>query len=316
MIVDTVREAEEDKRVVKMTSLAKQGAHMRWEVPERKIGDRELVTMSDSSFSFLVKAVYDLLPTPDNKNVWFGEEEGCELCGVRGTLQHILTGCKVALCQGRYKWRHDQVLRELASCVDQRRMENNRAPREEKTGISFVKAGHKGPKSKAKTTPPRCYLDGAADWQLQVDLDGKLKVPAQVAETHLRPDMLLVSRGTRRMGIIELTVPSEERIEVSSELKKMKYEGLKTEGKTKGWAVTVWAVEVGCRGFPASSMANLLKDIGIGGGERRRKLKRIGETAERASKSIWNWSRMKEWGQKWDPVAKAAGGARPGGYHR
>ena len=22
---------------------------------------------------------------------------------------------------------------------------------------------------------------------------------------------------------------------------------------------------------------------------------------------------MKEWGQKWDPVAKAAGGARPGG---
>ena len=194
-------------------------------------------------------------------------------------------------------------------------MENNRAPREEKGGISFFKAGYKGPKSKAKT-PPRCYLDGAADWQLQVDHDGKLKVPVEVADTHLRPDMLLLSRGTKRMGIIELTVPSEERIEVSSELKKMKYEGLKIEGRSNGWAVTVWAVEVGCRGFPASSLATFLKDIGIGGGERRRRLKRIGETAERASKSIWNWSRMKEWGQKWDPVAKAAGGARPGGYHR
>ena len=122
--------------------------------------------MSDSRLSFLVKAVYDLLPTPHNKHLWFGEEEGCKLCGARGTLQHILTGCKVALCQGRYKWRHDQVLRELAQCVDLRRMENNRAPREEKKGISFVKAGHKGPKSKANTTPPRCYLDGAADWQL------------------------------------------------------------------------------------------------------------------------------------------------------
>ena len=315
MIVDTVREAEEEKRVVRMAGLAKQGAHMRWEVPERKLGDRELVTMADSRFSFLVKAVYDLLPTPHNKHLWFGEEEGCELCGARGTLQHILTGCKVALCQGRYKWRHDQVLREIAQGVDQRRMENNRAPREEKGGISFVKAGFKGPKSKAKTRP-RCYLDGAADWQLQVDLDGKLKVPVEVADTHLRPDMLLLSRGTRRMGIIELTVPSEERIEVSSELKKMKYEGLKIEGRSNGWAVTVWAVEVGCRGFPASSLATFLKDIGIGGGERRRRLKGIGETAERASKSIWNWSRMKERGQNWDPVAKAAGGARPGGYHR
>ena len=68
MIVNAVREAEEDKRVVKMTSLAKQGAHMRWEVPERKLDDRELVNMSDSRFSFLIKAVYDLLPTPHNKH--------------------------------------------------------------------------------------------------------------------------------------------------------------------------------------------------------------------------------------------------------
>ena len=56
----------------------------------------------------------------------------------------------------------------------------------------------------------------------------------------------------------------------------------------------------------------MLKDIGFGGGERKRCLKKVGEVAERASRSIWTWSRMKEWGQKWDPVAKAAGGARPG----
>ena len=315
MIVETVRKAEEDRREVTMTGLAKQGAHMRWEVPERKLGDRELLNMSESRFGFLIKAVYDLLPTPHNKHLWFGEDDGCELCGEKGTLQHILSGCRVALSQGRYKWRHDQVLRETAQIVDQRRIENNRTPREEKGGIAFVKAGYKGPKSKVKTLP-RCYLDGAADWQLQVDLDGKLKVPVEVADTQLRPDMLLLSRGTKRMGVIELTVPSEERIEVSSELKKMKYEGLKTEGKTKGWAVTVWAVEVGCRGFPAASFATLLKDIGFGGGERKRCLKRVGEVAERASRSIWTWSRMKEWGQKWDPVAKAAGGARSGGYHR
>ena len=80
--------------------------------------------------------------------------------------------------------------------------------------------------------------------------------------------------------------------------------------------MTVWAVEVGCQGFHASSLATLLKDMGIAGGERGRRLKRIREAAERASKSIWNWSKMKEWGQKWDPVAKAAVGAGSGGYHR
>ena len=73
---------------------------------------------------------------------------------------------------------------------------------------------------------------------------------------------------------------------------------------------------MGCQDFLAASLATLLKDIGIRGGERRRSLKRVGEVAEPASRFIWTWSGMKEWGQKWDHVAKAAGGARSGGYHR
>ena len=149
--------------------------------------------MPESRLSFLVKIVYDMLPTPHNKHMWYGEDERCDLCGEKGTLHHILSGCRVALSQGRYKWRHDKVLREIAQCIDERRMQNNRAPRKEKTGISFVKAGHQK-KEKSKTEPARCYLDGAADWQLQVDLDGRLKVPEEVVETNLRPDMLLVSR--------------------------------------------------------------------------------------------------------------------------
>ena len=48
----------------------------------------------------------------------------------------------------------------------------------------------------------------------------------------------------------------------------------------------VWAVEVGCRGFPAASMASFLKDIGLGGGERNRALRRIGEAAESGSRAI------------------------------
>merc|ERR1711874_242741 len=85
MIVDSVREAEEDRRRVKMVSLAKQGAHTRWEVPEKKLSHREIISRSETSLKFLVKSVYDLLPTPANKNKWFGGEDTCKLCRENGT---------------------------------------------------------------------------------------------------------------------------------------------------------------------------------------------------------------------------------------
>ena len=296
MVVDMVREAEEDKRRVKMASLAKQGAHTRWEVPEKKLSHKEIISTSETSLKFLVKSVYDLLPTPSNKNKWYGSEEVCKLCGGNGTLTHILSGCEVALAQGRYRWRHDQVLRQIALCVEaKRRNHNNQLCRVEKK-IQFVKAGEK--RNPAERRLLGSYLDGANDWKLHVDLDRKLKFPREVAVTNLRPDMLLVSESTKRIGLVELTVPSEERIEVSGELKKSKYAPLQEQGKVNGWNVNIWAVEVGCKGFPAASMASFLKDIGIAGGERNLQLKKIGEEAMNASRMIWNWSHFTQWGNE------------------
>ena len=296
MVVDTVREAEEDRRRVKMVSLSKQGAQTRWEVPEKKLSHREIISTSETSLKFLVKSVYDLLPTPSNKNIWFGSEETCKLCGGNGTLTHILSSCKVALTQGRYTWRHDQVLRQIALFVEAKRKNHNNQPIREGKKIQFVKAGE-------KMTPTEksllgSYLDGAVDWKLRTDLDGNLKFPIQVADTNKRPDMILVSESTKRIGLIELTVPSEERVEVSGELKKAKYASLQEEGKTRGWNVHMWAVEVGCKGFPAASMSSFLKDIGIAGGERNRQLKKIGEVAMTSSRRIWNWSHFTQWGNE------------------
>ena len=98
--------------------------------------------------------------------------------------------------------------------------------------------------------------------------------------------------------MIELTVPSEDRVEVSGELKKAKYAPLQEQGKVKGWNVHVWAVEVGCKGFPAASMVSFLKDIGIAGGERNLHLKKIGEEAMCSSRMIWNWSHFTQWGNE------------------
>ena len=296
MVVDMVREAEEDRRRVKMASLAKQGAQTRWEVPEKRLSHREIIGRSETSLKFLVKAVYDLLPTPSNKNIWFRSEETCNLCGGNGTLAHILTGCEVALAQGRYRWRHDQVLRQIAHFVEVKRMSHNKQPRAGKNIIQFVKEGEVRVPTHKKL--PGSYLDGANDWKLMVDLDRNLKFPRQVAETNQRPDMILMSEGTKRVGLVELTVPSEERIEVSGELKKAKYAPLQEEGKANGWIVNLWAVEVGCKGFPAASMASFLKDLGIAGGERNRQLRKIGEAAESSSRRIWNWSHFRQWGME------------------
>ena len=42
-----------------------------------------------------------LLSILANKGKWYGKDN---LYPKRGTLNHILTGCKTALAQGRYTW--------------------------------------------------------------------------------------------------------------------------------------------------------------------------------------------------------------------
>ena len=111
------------------------------------------------------------------------------------------------------------------------------------------------------------YLSAAKDWKLSVDLGSSLKIPSEVCLTNLRPDLILVSRNTKQLGIVELTVPNEDRIEVSGEIKRQKYELIVQDGRQNGWRVRVWAVEVGCRGFPAMSMSAMKKDIGLNGSD-------------------------------------------------
>ena len=77
MVVNTVREMEEEKRTVKMTGFSKQGAPMNWEVPERRVSNMDIISMQEGSLGFLVKSVYDLLPTLENRNLWVSTEERC-----------------------------------------------------------------------------------------------------------------------------------------------------------------------------------------------------------------------------------------------
>ena len=82
-----------------MVQLGKQGNSVRWEVPEKKLSHIDILTTSAAALKFRIKAVHDLLPSPANKNKWHGSNNECTLCGKPGTINHILSGCRVALSQ-------------------------------------------------------------------------------------------------------------------------------------------------------------------------------------------------------------------------
>ena len=56
-------------------------------------------------------SVVDMLPHKSNLVRWhLAVYNCCPLCSRQQTLSHVLSDCPVSLEQGRYTWRHDQIL--------------------------------------------------------------------------------------------------------------------------------------------------------------------------------------------------------------
>ncbi|ONI45658.1 hypothetical protein AN642_00185 [Epulopiscium sp. SCG-B10WGA-EpuloA2] len=132
--------------------MAKQGQWLNWEgVDKKKHSWKELWSMDESSIRFLIGATYDVLPTPQNLKLWVNGDPLCSLCSGTATLKHILSGCKVSLSQGRYTWRHNQVLKSLAAGIeDLRRQANLGGSKIKRVAIKFVKEGEKVSKTARK----------------------------------------------------------------------------------------------------------------------------------------------------------------------
>lgn len=90
----------------------------------------------------------------------------CKLCRERGTMAHILFGCKTALTQGRYRWRHDKVLMTLADVLEQERSKK-RQPLWKATSVQFVREGEKPPTTAITRTS---LVPKAQSWEMKVDL--------------------------------------------------------------------------------------------------------------------------------------------------
>ena len=114
-----MHESKEDQRKAKAISLGSHGAWAKWEsATSRNITWHDMFKKEPIQLGSLLRTVNDLLPTIVNLKKWYNtKNDDCALCTRRCTLAHVLSSCKTALTQDRYRWRHNKVLELLATML-------------------------------------------------------------------------------------------------------------------------------------------------------------------------------------------------------
>ena len=286
-------------------SLELQSGWARWreDVVDMGMSWSSLFQMGDSLVGFMLRSVYGTAVTPSRVAKWSDEEDGmCKMCKNKlGTIQHILSGCRVALSQGRYTWRHDKVLREIHNQLQyhlkHRVNIQNRRLTAKKKHTEFVSVGEKIAAPRKKTNREVGILNEANDWVLEVDLGKQLKFPDFIAgkQFRCRPDIVFYSMSVRKVVWWELTCPVEERIAESQIIKVKRYEELEAACKMNGWSCHNTAIEIGARGCVGESMRTAAAAVGIRGRPLRKLIRDVGRQAVFCSKWIYWWSGRSDW---------------------
>lgn len=84
-------------------------------------------------------------------------------------------------------------------------------------------------------------------------------------------------------------------MEEAYERKKLCYSNLAAEAEDRGWKIWVRPVEVGCRGFVASTTAKFFREVGVRGQIHRQAVKELANTAERTR----HWLRLRRSDTTW-----------------
>ena len=175
--------------------------------------NRMLYRMSNSELKFYLQGTLQIAPSPSYlKVIGVLEDARCPLCQVRGCkLYHILSCCPTALDQGRFKWRHDEVLRVLRWHIDKARRAMTSAKVRKVPKVmkkTFIGAVENKPTTRTRSPPS--ILEQASDWCITADLpEMSYHFPAHVAVTGKKPDIVLWSNSLKKIILIELTVPVE-----------------------------------------------------------------------------------------------------------
>jgi hypothetical protein len=306
----------EEKHMAHAVRLPLQGVWTTWTDSARPfdLSWRNLITTAPSLIKFVLNAQINCVRTPDMLKLWgYTQTATCPLCGaVQCTLHHILVNCKFALEQKRYTWRHDSVLKNIeASLVSLVADFSRRKPRanlkatRDTFNACFVRTGET--KKRASRPPERLMqsvLECANDWRLSVDFDAKkAEFPPSIVATPLRPDIVLWSRMSRVVVLIELTCPAEEGMVNAQLRKENKYSGLLDEiNATEVWKPVLFTLEVGARGLVGLSSHKTFVRLGFTSSQAKALCKRLSAVVVRCSYAIYQAHNNLFWSHNHDLI--------------
>jgi hypothetical protein len=267
-------------------------------------------TRNPRLITWVLNASINSVVTPDLRKLWgLRSESICQLCGHKqASLFHILSGCRVALTQMRYTWRHDSVLITLQDDLQRRVDEHNASPCKVVTrSIKFRSRKDPIPKRSTKSCSVRnsdfSILGVGSDWVLQIDYtDNQVPFPVHICVTNRRPDIVLHSASMKTVIIIELTCPAEENISDARLRKELKYAPLKKQIIDNGWKCHLKTIEVGVRGLVSGSVPRCLRHLGFSNTRVRELTRMVSRAAARCSFAIYKSCRVKKW--KWMPLVR------------
>jgi hypothetical protein len=131
--------------------------------------------------------------------------------------------------QGRMTWRHDSILKLIASCL--------------KSALKSL-----------STVEVYCDLEG-------LQASGGGSIPALVMAQTQRPDLVILDRsvhGRHRISLVELICPWDTDADKARDRKISRYAGLKEELSNQGWGCGMYTIEAGARGHISKVVKNRL----------------------------------------------------------
>ena len=276
------------------------GSFCRWEnlIPSTINWNYRILNMSEAELSFVLNAQTQTLPDPSNLRRWSCNVHArCLVCGKpNSTAGHVTNCCPTALKQGRYSWRHDNLLCTLVPILKGLvATKNHKKSLLRSEHIRFVPVGT--PQRRKSCAAPLSLLDSANDWQFQVDLKANPLIfpPATGVTTGLRPDIVIWSVSTKTVIWGELSCPLEELILDAHVRKKQKYLNLEIACHCKRWKVHAFPFEVGSIGFVGHSCRKFLSAIGLRGSRQKAIILELSSVARRSSFHLWQCRRSRSW---------------------
>lgn len=181
----------------------------------------------------------------------------------------------VCLAQGRYRWRHNQVL----SRYPEKERKKKRGQKEEKKFFQLVREVDATSVEKPQNRNP-----SLTSWKMQADLGRRLVFPTIIA-TNLRPDIILWSYECKKIIMVGLTIPWEERERRPTESKVPEFCGRHSQQwiQCMGISIGCWLQMVPCPIYLQSN-DNPLNHRKVWG---KNRIQRLSIPAEKSSCWLW-----------------------------